>query len=72
MAQAQRGWNDPEELMKVSAEAARRNQLLRAVDGPVGTVQFGTMLTARIAELKEQARLAVLNGHADTRERSAA
>lgn len=72
MAQAQRGWNDPEELMKVSAEAARRNQLLREVDGPVGTVQFGAMLTARIQELKELARQAERNGHVDTHERSAA
>lgn len=61
------------ELTKVSAEAGRRNQLLRQVDGPVsGTVvQFGDMVTARIAELKELAQQAALNGHADTRERSA-
>ncbi|MFE9461615.1 ERF family protein [Streptomyces californicus] len=74
IGQMQRGWNDVTELTKVMAEASRRNQLLRQVDGPVsGTVvQFGDMVTARIQELKEQARQAERNGHADTRERSAA
>ncbi|NEC20523.1 Rad52/Rad22 family DNA repair protein [Streptomyces parvus] len=68
VGQVQRGWNDVTELTKVLAEAGRRNQLLRQVDGPVsGTVvQFGDMVTARIQELKEHAR------HADTHERSAA
>jgi hypothetical protein len=50
------------------AEAGRRNQMQREVDGPVGTpMKFGEMVTARIADLKEQARLAEQNGHASTR-----
>lgn len=74
IGQMQRGWDDPMELTKVSAEAARRNQLLRQVDGPVsGTVvQFGEMVTARIAELKAQALKAEQHAHTETRERSAA
>lgn len=71
VAQVQRGWNDHMELTKVLAEAGRRNQLVREVDGPVGgMVQFGAMVTTRIAELKEQARQAEQNAH--TPERSAA
>ena len=63
MSQAVKHWTDHMELTKDLAEAGRRNQMLREVDGPTGgTVQFGTMLTARIAELKEQARQAELNG----------
>ncbi|MFI6653268.1 ERF family protein [Streptomyces sp. NPDC050529] len=71
MAQVQRNWNDALELTKDMAEATRRNVALTEVDGPHGgMVQFGAMVTARIAELKEQARQAELNGH--TPERSAA
>ncbi|MEV6146339.1 hypothetical protein [Streptomyces sp. NPDC051992] len=71
MAQVQRHWNDFTELTKDMAEAGRRNQLLREVEGPVGGwVPFGDMVTARIAELKEQARQAEQNAHAP--ERSAA
>lgn len=73
VAQVQRGWNDPTELTKALAEAGRRNQLLRQVDGPTGSmVPFGDMVTARIAELKEHARQAEQNAHTETRERSAA
>ncbi|MFB8122088.1 hypothetical protein ACFVG1_12950 [Streptomyces bacillaris] len=73
VAQVQRAWGDGLELTKVLAEAGRRNQLLREVDGPTGSmVQFGDMVTARIQELKEHARQAELNGHTETRERSAA
>jgi hypothetical protein len=68
MAQVQRHWGDFTELTKVMAEATRRNQLLREVDGPLGTpLKFGDMVTARIADLKEQARLAEQNGHAPQR-----
>ncbi|WP_329046989.1 Rad52/Rad22 family DNA repair protein [Streptomyces sp. NBC_01422] len=64
MSQAIRNFADHLELTKVLAEAGRRNQMLREVDGPAGgTVPFGEMVTARIAELKEQARQAELNGH---------
>ncbi|MFD7615736.1 ERF family protein [Streptomyces sp. NPDC059802] len=71
MAQVQRHWNDPMELTKDLAEAGRRNVVLQEVDGPHGgMVQFGAMVTTRIAELKEQARQAELNAH--TPERSAA
>ncbi|MFB7222377.1 Rad52/Rad22 family DNA repair protein [Streptomyces sp. NPDC056227] len=65
MAQVQneRTWDSHMELTKVMAEATRRSQLLREVEGPLGTpVKFGEMVTARIAELKEQDRLAELNG----------
>ncbi|WP_399559172.1 ERF family protein (plasmid) [Streptomyces sp. NBC_00873] len=63
MAQVQRHWNDPMELTKDMAEATRRNLAQREVDGPFGgMVPFGEMVTARIAELKEQARLAEQNG----------
>ncbi|PVC80579.1 hypothetical protein DBP19_36185 [Streptomyces sp. CS090A] len=73
VGQVQRGWNDPQELLRVLAEAGRRNQLLRQVGGPVGgTVQFEDMVTARIEELKGHARQAEQNAHTDTRERSAA
>lgn len=73
VAQVQRGWNDPTELTKALAEAGRRNQLLREVDGPTGSmVPFGDMVTARIAELKEHARQAEQHAHTETRERSAA
>lgn len=73
VGQVQRGWNDSTELTKVLAEAGRRNQLLREVDGPTGSmVQFGGMVTARIGELKEQARQAERNTHTETHERSAA
>ncbi|MET8746325.1 Rad52/Rad22 family DNA repair protein [Streptomyces sp. NPDC004728] len=69
MSQVARMWGDHVELTKVLAEAGRRNQLLREVEGPVGGwVPFGDMVTARIAELKEQARQAEQNGP----ERSAA
>ncbi|MEU6925484.1 hypothetical protein [Streptomyces sp. NPDC046631] len=69
MLQVQRHWNDFTELTKDMAEAGRRNQLLREVEGPVGGwAPFGDMVTARITELKEQARLAEQNGP----ERSAA
>jgi hypothetical protein len=68
MVQVQRHWNDSTELTKDVAEAGRRNQMQREVDGPVGTpMKFGDMVTARIADLKEQARLAELNGHAPQR-----
>jgi hypothetical protein len=70
MAQVQdeRTWDSHMELTKVLAEAGRRNQLLRQVEGPLGNlVPFGDMVTARIAELKEQDRLAELNGHAPQR-----
>ncbi|MFE7111732.1 ERF family protein [Streptomyces sp. NPDC057575] len=71
MAQVQRNWNDPMELTKDMAEAGRRNVVLQEVDGPHGgMVQFGAMVTARIAELKEQARQAEQNAHQS--ERSAA
>lgn len=71
MSQAIKNFANHLELTKVLAEAGRRNQMLREVDGPAGgTVQFGEMVTARIAELKEQARQAELNGH--TPERSVA
>ncbi|MFG3244177.1 Rad52/Rad22 family DNA repair protein [Streptomyces sp. NPDC048157] len=71
MLQVQRHWNDFTELTKDVAEAGRRNQLLREVEGPVGGwVPFGDMVTARIAELKEQTRQAEQNAHAP--ERSAA
>lgn len=68
MAQVQRHWDDPMELTKDMAEAGRRNVLPQEVDGPVGTpMKFGDMVTARIADLKEQARLAEQNGHAPQR-----
>jgi hypothetical protein len=68
MVQVQRHWNDSTELTKDMAEAGRRNQMQREVDGPVGTpMKFGDMVTARIADLKEQARLAEQNGHAPAR-----
>ncbi|WP_331731619.1 ERF family protein (plasmid) [Streptomyces sp. NBC_01005] len=71
MAQVQRHWNDSMELTKDMAEATRRNVALVEVDGPHGgMVQFGAMVTARIAELKEQACQAEQNAH--TPERSAA
>ncbi|MFG2676952.1 Rad52/Rad22 family DNA repair protein [Streptomyces sp. NPDC048445] len=71
MAQVQRHWDDSLELTKDMAEATRRNVALVEVDGPHGgMVQFGAMVTARIAELKEQARQAELNAH--TPERSVA
>ncbi|MEU5490268.1 Rad52/Rad22 family DNA repair protein [Streptomyces sp. NPDC020196] len=73
MSQAIRNFADHLELTKILAEAGRRNQLLREVDGPAGgTVQFGNMVTARIAELKEQARQAELNGPGAEHQRSAA
>ncbi|MET9053332.1 hypothetical protein ABZW50_19520 [Streptomyces bacillaris] len=73
VAQVQRGWNDPTELTKALAEAGRRNQLLRQVDGPTGSmVPFGDMVTARIQELKEHALQAEQHAHTETRERSAA
>ncbi|WP_222872205.1 hypothetical protein [Streptomyces sp. sk2.1] len=71
MLQVQRHWNDFSELTKDMAEAGRRNQLLREVEGPVGGwVPFGDMVTARIAELKEQARQVEQSAHQS--ERSAA
>lgn len=73
MSQAIRNFADHLELTKILAEAGRRNQLLREVDGPAGgTVQFGNMVTARIAELKEQARQAELNGPGTEHQRSVA
>jgi len=64
MAQVQRHWNDPMDLTRDMAEAGRRNVVTQQVDGPTGgMVAFGEMVTARIAELKEQARQAELNGH---------
>ncbi|MCX4792466.1 RAD52 family DNA repair protein [Streptomyces sp. NBC_01221] len=63
LLQVQRHWGDFTELTKDLAEAGRRNQLMREVEGPVGGwVPFGDMVTARIAELKEQARQAEQNG----------
>lgn len=63
MVQVQRHWDDSTELTKDMAEAGRRNLLQRKVEGPVnGWAPFGDMVTARIAELKEQARQAEQNG----------
>jgi hypothetical protein len=63
MSQVQKHWGDFTELTKDLAEGGRRNQMLREVDGPLGTpMKFGDMVTARIADLKEQARLAEQNG----------
>ncbi|MEU5660050.1 hypothetical protein ABZ802_31195 [Streptomyces sp. NPDC047737] len=73
MSQAIRNFANHLELTKLLAEAGRRNQMLREVDGPAGgTVQFGAMLTARIAELKQQERQSEQNAHADDHQRSAA
>lgn len=77
MSQVQRHWDDSTELTKTLAEAGRRNQLAREVEGPLGTqVQFGAMVTARIAELKalaqKQAQDAEQTAHARDTERSAA
>ena len=55
------------------AEASRRNVVTQQVDGPTGgLVVFGEMVTARIAELKEQARQAELNGPSAEHQRSVA
>jgi hypothetical protein len=73
MAQVQRHWNDSMELTKDMAEAGRRKVAHRQVDGPTGgMVRFDAMVTARIAELKEQARQAELNGPSTEHQRSVA
>ncbi|WP_218058261.1 hypothetical protein [Streptomyces sp. Wb2n-11] len=77
MSQVQNHWADFTELTKTLAEAGRRNQLAREVEGPLGTqVQFGAMVTARIAELKamaqKQAQDAEQAAHTRDSQRSAA
>lgn len=73
MGQVQQQWEDTEGLMRVVAEAGRRNQLLREVEGPVGDrMPLGDLLTRRITELKSLAAQADQNAHADVHERAGA
>ncbi|MFJ5294522.1 ERF family protein [Streptomyces sp. NPDC088348] len=73
MGQVQRHWDSPEELTKTMAEANRRNQVQRMVEGPLGAqMPLGELLSTRIAELKVHAKAAAQDAHADVHDRSAA
>ena len=72
VGQVQRHWDDQLELTKDLAEAGRRSLLNREVDGPFGQTEFGRMVTARIAELKQQAQAGEQDQHDRDMDRSVA